>query len=83
MNAKCLEICEDCGKTFIGGPDAFFCPDCRRARVSAAAKNANSTNSEMMRIRNNAQSSGRNRKDDEYEEKTGEAHNPLPLLCGA
>lgn len=34
----CLEICQDCGKTFMGGPNAFFCPECRKERVAAAAR---------------------------------------------
>lgn len=38
MSEKCLEICQDCGKTFMAGPNAFFCPDCRKARVAAAAR---------------------------------------------
>ena len=41
MSEKCLEICEDCGKTFMAGPDAFFCPACRRKRISVAAKKRN------------------------------------------
>lgn len=32
------EICQDCGKIFEGGPYAYFCPDCRRKRLSVAAK---------------------------------------------
>ena len=32
------EICQDCGKIFDGGPYAYFCPDCRRKRLSGAAK---------------------------------------------
>lgn len=32
------EMCEDCGKVFEAGPKAFLCPDCRRVRLSAAAK---------------------------------------------
>lgn len=35
---KCLELCEDCGKPFMAGPNAFFCPDCRKARIAAAAR---------------------------------------------
>ena len=35
---KCLEICQDCGKTFMAGPNAFFCPECRKERVAAAAR---------------------------------------------
>lgn len=38
MTKKCLEICQDCGKTFMAGPNAFFCPECRKARVAAAAR---------------------------------------------
>jgi predicted RNA-binding Zn-ribbon protein involved in translation (DUF1610 family) len=32
------EICEDCGKIFEAGPYSYFCPDCRRQRLSEAAK---------------------------------------------
>ncbi len=41
MSKKCMELCEDCGKVFMAGPNAFFCPDCRRKRGSAAAKKRN------------------------------------------
>lgn len=33
-----IEICEDCGKTFDGGPRAFICRDCRKKRLSEYAK---------------------------------------------
>ena len=36
MGAK--EICQDCGKIFIGGPKAFLCPECRKKRVEAGKK---------------------------------------------
>ena len=32
------EICMDCGKVFDGGAKAFFCMDCRKRRLSDAAK---------------------------------------------
>lgn len=38
MSGKCLELCEDCGKAFYAGPDAFLCPKCRKKRLSEAAK---------------------------------------------
>lgn len=38
MSKKCLELCEDCGKAFMAGPNAFFCPECRSARIAAAAR---------------------------------------------
>lgn len=31
-------ICEDCEKVFYGGPYSYFCPKCRKKRLSAAAK---------------------------------------------
>ena len=31
-------ICEDCERIFMGGPDAFFCPKCRKKRISKAAR---------------------------------------------
>lgn len=31
-------ICEDCEKVFQGGPYSYFCPECRKKRLSAAAK---------------------------------------------
>lgn len=34
-------ICEDCEKIFLGGPYACFCPDCRKKRLSVAAKRRN------------------------------------------
>ena len=36
-----IEICEDCGKTFDGGPKAFLCRSCRRKRLSECAKKRN------------------------------------------
>lgn len=32
------EICADCGKVFDGGAHQFFCLDCRKRRLSEAAK---------------------------------------------
>ena len=32
------EICEDCGKLFVAGPDAYLCPECRKKRWSEYAK---------------------------------------------
>lgn len=32
------EICEDCGKLFEAGKQAFFCPACRKKRQSEAAR---------------------------------------------
>lgn len=32
------EICQDCGKVFEGGFNAFFCVDCRKRRLSESAK---------------------------------------------
>lgn len=29
------EICQDCGKVFLGGPKAFLCAECRRKRTAA------------------------------------------------
>lgn len=38
MAEKAIVICEDCGKVFDGGPYAYFCPDCRRKKLSESAK---------------------------------------------
>lgn len=35
------EICEDCEKVYDGGPYSHYCPDCRRFRLSKAAKRRN------------------------------------------
>ena len=32
------EICADCGKVFDGGAHQFFCLECRKRRLSEAAK---------------------------------------------
>lgn len=32
MNAILPRICKECGKSFPGGPRAWYCPDCRRER---------------------------------------------------
>lgn len=31
-------ICEDCEKAFYGGPNAYFCPECRAKRIGLAAR---------------------------------------------
>ena len=36
-----IEICEDCGKVFDGGPAAHFCKACIRKRLSDTAKRRN------------------------------------------
>lgn len=33
-----MQICEDCGKVFRGGKYAYFCPKCRKSRLSKNAK---------------------------------------------
>lgn len=38
MSVLALVICEKCEKVFMGGPLAFFCPECRKALLSKAAK---------------------------------------------
>ena len=38
MSKLAKVICEDCGKVFMGGPKAFFCPDCRAEHVKVAAR---------------------------------------------
>ena len=35
---KAKEICQDCGKVFLGGPKAFFCPDCIKRRQRAVGR---------------------------------------------
>lgn len=34
-------ICEDCGKTFVGGPKAYFCPECRKEHVRRSVIESN------------------------------------------
>lgn len=34
------EICQDCGKVFMGGPRAFLCKDCRKKRVADGKRRA-------------------------------------------
>lgn len=34
------KICEDCGRSFIGGPKSFRCPDCQR-KINDRRKQAN------------------------------------------
>lgn len=31
-------ICEDCERVFYGGPNAYFCPECRAERIRVAAR---------------------------------------------
>ena len=33
-----IMICSDCEKTYTGGPKSFYCPACRRKRLSEAAR---------------------------------------------
>lgn len=35
------EICEGCEKVFEAGPHTYFCPECRKKRLSEAAKRRN------------------------------------------
>ncbi len=34
-------VCNDCYAVFLGGPNAFLCPECRRKRLSEIAKKIN------------------------------------------
>ncbi len=34
------EICQECGKVFRAGQNAFFCPECRKEKQRAAARRA-------------------------------------------
>jgi hypothetical protein len=34
------EICQECGKVFQAGPNAFFCPECRKEKQRAAVRRA-------------------------------------------
>lgn len=34
------EICQECGKVFRAGPNAFFCPECRKEKQRAAVRRA-------------------------------------------
>lgn len=35
------EICERCGKVFEAGPNSYYCKECRKEILSAAAKKRN------------------------------------------
>ena len=35
------EICQDCENVFEAGPYTFFCPECRKKRMSESAKRRN------------------------------------------
>ncbi len=39
--ADCVMICCDCEQTYKGGPNTYFCPECRRRRLSESAKRRN------------------------------------------
>ena len=39
--SKAPTICERCESVFMGGPNAFFCPDCRKKISSENAKKRN------------------------------------------
>ena len=54
---KCPTICEDCEKVFQGGPNAFFCPACRKKRLSDSAKKRN-----LSKLGNAARSARKNGK---------------------
>lgn len=38
QSKKYREICVECGAVFLGGPNAFLCPACRKKRIAAAAR---------------------------------------------
>ena len=35
---KAKEICQDCGKVFLAGPKAFFCPACIKRKQKAVGR---------------------------------------------
>lgn len=41
MATMVTTICEDCEKAFQGGPYSYFCPECRKRRLSETAKRRN------------------------------------------
>ena len=46
------QVCEDCGKVFRGGKYAYFCPQCRKNRLSKNAKTRNLNRIGMERRKN-------------------------------
>jgi len=38
---KAPVICEECKRVFYGGVNAYFCPDCRKKKLSELAKKRN------------------------------------------
>ena len=59
MGNLCKTICEDCQKVFMGGPNAYLCPVCRKKRLIRYAKErrlnelGNSAYSEQQKRRTN------------------------------
>ena len=35
------DLCQDCGKVYLAGPNSFLCPECRKKRQSESAKRRN------------------------------------------
>lgn len=53
-------ICNDCGLVYEGGPYSHYCPECRRRRLSEAAKARN-----LNKLGNEAYSKKQNTKKEE------------------
>jgi predicted RNA-binding Zn-ribbon protein involved in translation (DUF1610 family) len=61
-NDLAKEMCQECGKTFLGGKNAFICPDCRKIRLSEAAKKR-----QLSKLGNEARRKDRKEMQDESE----------------
>ena len=50
------EICQDCGKTFLGGPNSYLCTSCRKGRLRNYAQER-----KLSELGNKARSEKKNR----------------------
>ena len=55
---KVKEICQDCGKVFLGGSKAFLCPKCRKRRVEEGKKKARESRAYIKSINCGADAKG-------------------------
>lgn len=45
------EICQDCEKIFVGGKDAFLCPECRKKRVEKGKRKSREKKQALMQLK--------------------------------
>lgn len=76
-------ICEDCQKVYYGGPKSFFCPDCRKRRISEAAKarNLNKLGNDARSVSTKGGEAMSNQQNDVLQELKDACPNNVGVVC--